>query len=551
MPDGWALAVDRPARARGHGRSLPRGPVVRRPPAWLVAAILAALYLCRPAERGPRRADVPRRLFARRGLVMWDNGWYAGHHLPGLQHPVPAARRAARRRAWSGRSPRSPPRGAFERLLSAAARRRGARWAALWFAAGDGDDAGHRAADVRPRRGVRASPPLLALAARPPAPRARCSAALTALASPVAAAFLALGLAAWWLARATARAWWIAGGVAARRRAPALAPSPSPRAATFPFAPSAFWPALGGDAAAWLAVLPGGATRACASASCSTPLLLVAAFALADADGRQRRAPRRAVRRPARGARAAGRAAGAGSLLLVARCWSTGSGDARRRLAPRRGDPSVHAAYYRGAAGLARPAPAGARSASRSRSPTTTGRRAASRRRVPLARGWERQLDRKVNPLFYDGRPLTAGALSRLAATTTAVRCVALPDAPLDYSAAARGRAGRAPGSPTCSEVWRDAHWRLFAVTRPGAAGRRRGARHRARRRRVHRSPAAPGRRARARALDALLGARGRGAAASRARPATGPRVTPAGAATARLGALRARADLAHGPRRR
>ena len=26
---------------------------------------------------------------------------------------------------------------------------------------------------------------------------------------------------------------------------------------------------------------------------------------------------------------------------------------------------------------------------------------------VPLARGWERQLDEKANPLFYDGRPLT------------------------------------------------------------------------------------------------------------------------------------------------
>src|SRR6185503_7198271 len=26
---------------------------------------------------------------------------------------------------------------------------------------------------------------------------------------------------------------------------------------------------------------------------------------------------------------------------------------------------------------------------------------------VPLARGWERQLDEKANPLFYDGKPLT------------------------------------------------------------------------------------------------------------------------------------------------
>ena len=32
---------------------------------------------------------------------------------------------------------------------------------------------------------------------------------------------------------------------------------------------------------------------------------------------------------------------------------------------------------------------------------------------VPLARGWERQLDEKANPLFYDGRPLTADRYHR------------------------------------------------------------------------------------------------------------------------------------------
>ena len=53
----------------------------------------------------------------------------------------------------------------------------------------------------------------------------------------------------------------------------------------------------------------------------------------------------------------------------------------------------------------------------------------------PLARGWHRQLDRKVNPLFYDREhPLTRRATERWL-RENAVRWVALPTAPLDFSA--------------------------------------------------------------------------------------------------------------------
>ena len=58
---------------------------------------------------------------------------------------------------------------------------------------------------------------------------------------------------------------------------------------------------------------------------------------------------------------------------------------------------------------------------------------------VPLARGWERQLDEKANPLFYDGRPLTPERYHRWL-RDSAVRWVALPDAPLDYSATAEAK---------------------------------------------------------------------------------------------------------------
>ena len=55
---------------------------------------------------------------------------------------------------------------------------------------------------------------------------------------------------------------------------------------------------------------------------------------------------------------------------------------------------------------------------------------------VMLARGWERQLDQKDGPLFYDeaGTPLTP-ARYRAWLSEQAVSYVALPDAPLDYSA--------------------------------------------------------------------------------------------------------------------
>jgi hypothetical protein len=81
---------------------------------------------------------------------------------------------------------------------------------------------------------------------------------------------------------------------------------------------------------------------------------------------------------------------------------------------------------------------------------------------APLARGWERQLDRKVNPLFYGERPLTAERYRRWLADN-AVRYVALADAPIDYSAAQEAALVRA-GPPYLREVWHDAHWRVFEV---------------------------------------------------------------------------------------
>ena len=78
------------------------------------------------------------------------------------------------------------------------------------------------------------------------------------------------------------------------------------------------------------------------------------------------------------------------------------------------------------------------------------------RRTSMIARGWERQLDRDRNGLFYDGPTPLTPARYRAWLLEQAVSYVALPDAPLDYSAQARearccARAAAAAGLPARS----------------------------------------------------------------------------------------------------
>jgi hypothetical protein len=87
-----------------------------------------------------------------------------------------------------------------------------------------------------------------------------------------------------------------------------------------------------------------------------------------------------------------------------------------------------------------------------------------------IARGWERQLDRYRNPLFYKKGPPTPISVASYRAwlAEQAVSYIALPDAPLDYSGKAEASlvtSSRARG--LVREVWRSRHWRLFAVLTP------------------------------------------------------------------------------------
>ncbi len=84
--------------------------------------------------------------------------------------------------------------------------------------------------------------------------------------------------------------------------------------------------------------------------------------------------------------------------------------------------------------------------------------------RFPIARGWERQLDTRFGPLFYDG-PLNAATYRRWL-DGLGVRYVALSDAPRDFAARKEAKLVAA-GLPYLHEVWRGRHWRVYAVGAP------------------------------------------------------------------------------------
>ncbi|MFF7164204.1 MFS transporter [Streptomyces sp. NPDC008086] len=82
-----------------------------------------------------------------------------------------------------------------------------------------------------------------------------------------------------------------------------------------------------------------------------------------------------------------------------------------------------------------------------------------------LARGWTRQADMERNQLFYDGTLNSANYYEWL--KRWAVHFVVLPKDEPDPSAAQRERELVQRGLPYLRQVWGDANWQLFEVTRP------------------------------------------------------------------------------------
>ncbi len=431
---------------------------------WALAAALATplslvYLLVSPPAADLAAATYRSELFARVGFALRDHGWYAaqGHYLPGYSLLSPALG------AWLGvRVVLALSAVASAVLFGLIAERvfpvTAARVASVWFALGFcvGLLSGRVPYDLGFAIGLGSVLALIAGYANV----ALALAVLTSLASPIAGAFLVLaGLAAGRLRLAFA----------------ALAPIAIlalafPEGGYEPFAPSAFWPALGGVLLIALALPQGSLSergrRTVRLGGALYALALIGAFALHTPVG--------------------GNAARLGALLagplLAGVLWE------RHRLAlallaplllywqlatPIRdesaiaGDPSVHAAYY---------APLRAELSKLigthpPRRPTIvevplTGAHweaayLAGHDGIALARGWERQLDTRYAALFYRTRPHPSSYLSWLEENRVAY--VALPDVRLDYAGREEG-ALIARGLPYLREVWRSAHWRLYVV---------------------------------------------------------------------------------------
>jgi hypothetical protein len=454
-------------------------------PPWVwavaVAAPLALAYLIvQPPAADLAAATYRSDLFARVGFALRDNGWYAvhGHYLPGYSLISPELG------AWLGvYTVLSLSAVAAAALFGLIAQRvfspAGARAAAVWFALGFGVGLLSGRVPYDAGFAIGLGSVLALLAERTGVGLAL--AVLTTLASPVAGAFLALA----GLTDALVGGWeqHRAGGDPRSRAGAgrgltlalaALTPIvvlalAFPEGGWEPFAPSSFWPALAGVLLIAL-LLPQGPLTPRARLLVRVGAVL---YALALIGSFVLRTP------------VGGNAARLGALLagplLAGVLWD------RRRLtlcllAPLLlywqietpindevslvSDPSVRGAYYTPLRAELHALTHGRRTIVEV--PLTGSHWEAADLAgydgVALARGWERQLDTRYAHLFYEPH-LTASAYAAWLRANR-VAYVALPDVRLDEAGGAEG-ALIARGLPYLREVWRSAHWRLYAFDAP------------------------------------------------------------------------------------
>ncbi len=480
----------------------------RRTPAWTITAAFGLAYLLlAPPSSDLAAATYRSELFGRAGFTLWDNAWYAGHHLPAYSVLAPAL-------GWLIGPPllaalsMTIAAALFAALVEGSFPARAARIAALWFALGAGIQL--LSSRVPFDLGLAVGLAALLLALHNRRAFALALAVLCALASPVAGAFLALAALAWaiagqpqigrpqpvgapYLFRASARgrrrsrtvggAGWFPVLLMLAALAPiAVLTLLFPEGGTQPFVASAFYPDFAG--ALVIAALIGREQRVLAVGALLYAAALLGAYALPTAVGGNADRLGALVAGPLAACVLAGRSPSWRRLLLVLApvllYWQANAPVAD--FASAASDPAAHASYYAplldelrvlGVGFSARPA----------RVEVIATRDHGEARwvapHVALARGWERQLDTYRNGLFYDeSTPLTP-ARYRAWLSDEAISYVALPDAPLDYSAISEGRlvgstsasasgdgarAGQRGASAEVREVWHSAHWRLFAV---------------------------------------------------------------------------------------
>jgi hypothetical protein len=470
----------------------PGGSYRHEPVALAGALLLLWLLFPRTPDLAAQvyRAD----LLAHEGFAVWDERWYAGHALPGYSLLFAPLASLFGLRAVAVISALASV-ALFERLALAVYGPR-ARWGAAWFAVA-------AVGDVWIGRVTFALGVAFALAAALAffRGRSRWAGALAlacAAASPVAGALLALAGVSHALARRSARsAWALAAGPLALVVALALLfgeggfePFPaSSFSATVAVALAFLWALPPSQrllrAGAFLYLVacvlclvvhsPMGSNVARYGVLLAGPLLVCAlaadgggsrsrARALA-ADGGPGRSRARAstsadgpLRSPARAPAAGGRgmALARAAVLAGIALWTVWGPVRELAVA---GSEATTAAYYTPVERFlaSRPGPV------RVEVPLTRSHWEAAllAPRVSLARGWEKQLEERYDSVLL--RPgLTAGEYERWL-HAQAVSYVALPDASLDPPSAAEGRLIE-HGLPYLREVFRSAHWRIFAV---------------------------------------------------------------------------------------
>jgi hypothetical protein len=445
--------------------------VLAHPLAPVVGAALAGVaYLAlRPATADMAAHAFRAWLFDTEGMTVWNAQWYGGHHVLGYSMLF-APLAAWPGPAWVGVLASLAATAAFIPLARAAAPSPAAAAGAVWlFAAG-----------VLSNVVIGRMPFTLGIAfavgawlcAEQRRTAWRVVAAglslATVLASPVAGAFLVLAAAA--RAAASGRSALVPATVLGL---PVIVGGGA-MAILFPeggddrFVATAFWPMLAIALAGALLLAPRPRIGALLYVA-----VLVAAFVIPTPFGQNALrlpvllGPALIVLAPRTGA-----PRGAIAFVIVALVYLQWL-PAVRAVAEAHGDPSTQASFYAGPRGFLEHAvqPGQRVEVAFTHNHWEVADLASA---VPLARGWERQLDEKANPLFYDGRPLTADRYHRWL-QDSGVAWVALPDAPLDYSAQAEARLLEG-GLPYLKLAWRSPDWRIWQVrdaTPPASDGAR------------------------------------------------------------------------------
>jgi hypothetical protein len=434
-----------------------RGALRRYGEPGLVAAALCAAYLIIQPDSADHAAQVFRSgLFANEGIVTWDNFWFGGHHLPGYGILLPILSAAIGPRLVGVIATI-----AAALLFSAIAYDRfgeRARLGVIWFATAT-------AISLFTGRLTFALGVAIALCAVLAAQRGRrfvavAFAILTPLASPVAALFLACGIVAYAIAERSRKGLELAVitvGVAL------LISAAFPEGGTEPFDFSSFEPAILVTIAVFVALPPEERLLRYGVAAYGTAL--AAAFLIQSPMG--------------------GNATRMGSLLLgpvlafglwrrqrfalvllipvlIYWQWSPVVRDLEQVSA----QPSVKAGYYAPLVDFLRGQPHRDSQRVEVLPEAHHWESAYVPNGIYIARGWERQLDRKLNPLFYQSAPIT-GQQYRSWLDDLGVGYVAVPRAPLDYAARGEKRLIKKGPPRYLEKVYRSENWTVYAVTDP------------------------------------------------------------------------------------